>query len=220
MSDTKEDWQKKWRNSFGEPTDSMPHYSEDSALYFDIWSIEKEKLAECFSIFPHGQKILARVNEARTNLPKSSDVNDQSLLNILDQMNRDIEAVLLQYGNEVAIKLDREKGYLEKRCIYRGNEALREEVFDQADTPLVHLDDELCEIIKKYGGDVAYDAYFFLDEPLYQLSGCNYTVSHWILWAMVADEFEVDPYLQSYDLYKMKAQAGWSNEELFVYIDA
>jgi len=219
VSDIKEKWQKKWRNLLGETTDSMPHYSEDFALHFDIWSIEKEKLAECFSIFPHGQKVLKRVNEARTNLPKLSEINDQSLLNILDQMNRNIEAVLLQYGDEDTIKLDGEKKAIEKRCVYRGNEILMRELFQQADSPLIHLDDELCEIIKKYCGDVAYDAYFFLSEPLYQLGCCDERVAHWILWAMVEDEFEVDPYLQSYELYKMGAQAGWSNEELFVYID-
>ena len=220
MSSIKEEWQKKWREALREPTDSMPDYREDYSLQFDIWNIAEEKLAECFSIFPQGQKILKRVNEARTSLPRSSDMDDQSLLNMLDQMNQDIEATLIQYGDDKVIKLNGEKTKTEKRSVYRGNETLRREVFTHADSPLVHLDDELCEIIQKYCGDVAYEAFFFLSEPLYQLSRCCYSVSHWIIWAMVEDEFEIDPYLQAYEMNKIKAQAGWSNEELFVYIDA
>jgi hypothetical protein len=37
---------------------------------------------------------------------------------------------------------------------------------------------------------------------------------------MLEDMFEVAPYDQAYEMYKIKAQAGWSNDELFVYIDA
>ena len=218
MSDIKVEWQKKWREALGEPTDSMPDYREDYCLQFDIWNISKEKLAERFSIFPNGEKIFRRVDDVRKNLPKSSEIDDQALIQMLNQMNRDIESVLRQNGEEGIMRLNAEKSDIEKLSVYRGNETLRREVLKYADTPLIHLDDELCEIVRKYCGDVGYEAFFFLSEPLYQLSGCYYSVSHWIMWAMVEDEFDVDPYRQAYELYKIRAQAGWSNEELLVYI--
>jgi len=218
VSDIKVEWQKKWREALGEPTDSMPDYREDYCLQFDIWNISKEKLAERFSIFPNGEKIFRRVDDVRKNLPKSSEIDDQALIQMLNQMNRDIESVLRQNGEEGIMRLNAEKSDIEKLSVYRGNETLRREVLKYADTPLIHLDDELCEIVRKYCGDVGYEAFFFLSEPLYQLSGCYYSVSHWIMWAMVEDEFDVDPYRQAYELYKIRAQAGWSNEELLVYI--
>jgi len=35
---------------------------------------------------------------------------------------------------------------------------------------------------------------------------------------MVEKEYGVDPYQEAFELYKMKAQAGWANDEQFVYI--
>ncbi len=205
--------------ALGMPTNSMPDYREDFALHFDIWGIDDEKLNECFSIFPRGKELLNRVCDVRKTSIKSSDIDDKSLLIMLDQMIQDIEAALMQHGDDVAINLNAEKASAHKRSIYRGNTALKNEVFNQADSLSVHLDDNLAQIVKKYCSDVACDAFYFLSEPLYQISGCNYSVSHWILWALVEDKFDIDPYLQAYELYKINAQAGWGNEELFVYIE-
>ena len=214
----KQEWQRKWREALDESTDSMPDIRNDYALHFDIWNVGDEKLEECFSLFPNGDRLLKRVNEVRKTNPQSKEIDDEKLLNMLDQLNEDVETVLRAFGDEELIELNGEKSTAKKRCVYRGNESLRRDVFKNADSPTVHLDDELCEIIEKHCGEKGYEAFFFLSEPLYQLSGCHYTVSHWIAWAMVETEYDVDPYHTAFELYKIKAQAGWSNDEQFIYI--
>lgn len=214
----KQEWQRKWREALGEPTDSMPDIRDDYALHFDIWNIGDEKLKECFSIFPNGDRLFKRVNEVRKTHPQPTKIDDEKLLNKLVRLNEDIETVLRNFGDKKLIKLNGEKSTAKKRSVYRGNESLRRGVLDYADSPTLHLDDELCEIIKKHCGEQGYEAFFFLSEPLYQLSGCCYTVSHWIAWAMVETEYDADPYQEAFELYKMKAQAGWSNDEQFIYI--
>jgi len=198
----KQEWQRKWREALGEPTDSMPDIQNDYALHFDIWDVGDAKLQECFSLFPNGDRLLSRVNVVRKTFPQSAEVTDEDLLKKLDQLNESIDIVLRDFGDEEIVRLNGEKATAQKRSVYRGNEALRREVLKNADSPTVHLDDELCD----------------LSEPLYQLSGCYYTVSHWIAWAMVEKEYDVDPYQAEFELYKIKAQAGWSNDEQFVYI--
>jgi len=216
----KQQWQQKWRQALGEPINPMPDYREDFVLQFDIWNIGDAELANCFSDFPKSDRLLRRVKEVVASVPKNTDVNDEYLLASLDQMNQDIEVVLEQFNDQELIDLNAEKSQIEKRHVYRGTETQRRVVFENADSPMFCLDDELCEIIQKYCGDVGYEAFFFLSEPLYQLGGCDYSVSHWIAWAMVEDEFEVDPYQQAFDFYKIKAQAGWGNGELFVFIES
>lgn len=196
----------------------MPDIRDDYALHFDIWNVGDEKLKECFSIFPNGDRLFKRVNKVRKTHPQSTKIDDEKLLNKLDRLNEDIETVLRSFGDKKLIELNGEKSTAKKRSVYRGNESLRREVLDYADSPTLHLDDELSEIIKKHCGEQGYEAFFFLSEPLYQLSGCCYTVSHWIAWAMVETEYDADPYQEAFELYKMKAQAGWSNDEQFIYI--
>lgn len=212
------EWQRKWREILGESTDSMPDIREDYALHFDIWNVGDVKLQECFTILPNGDRLLKRVNEVMTTHPQSTTIADEELLRMLDKLNQDIEIVLRDYGYEQVIELNGEKSVATKRSVYRGNESVRREVLREADPATVHLDDELCEIIRKHCGEEGYEAFFFLSEPLYQLSDCYYTVSHWIAWAMVETEYDVDPYQVAFELYKIRAQAGWSNEEQFVYI--
>lgn len=214
----KQEWQKQWRQALGEPTDSMPDIRDDYALHFDIWNLSDEKLEECFSIFPHGDRILQRVNEVRRTHPQSTIIDDKKLLTQLDQLNKDIVRVLQKFGDEELIRLNEEKATAKKRSVYRGKESLRHDVFKNADSPTLLLDDELCEIIEQHCGEQGYEAFLFLSEPLYQLSGCYYTVAHWIAWAMVESEYDADPYQEAFNLYKIKAQAGWSNDEQFIYI--
>ncbi len=220
IEDLQKEWQRKWREALGEPTDSMPDIGDDYTLHFDIWNLGDEKLKQCFSIFPKGDLLFKRVNEVRKTHPTTTDIDEQSLLNSLEQLNRNIELVLHEFGDSALIELNAQKSKVGKRSMYRGDETLRREVLKNSDSPTVHLDDELCEIIEKYCGKQGAEAFFFLSEPLYQLSGCYYTVSHWIAWAMVEKEFDVDPYQPAFELYKVKAQAGWSDEEQFVFIQS
>lgn len=193
----------------GESTDSMPDDVRcDYALHFDIWSLDDEKLNKCFSLFPNGNKVLARAKQVISSPPVKQDVGDGTLLALLDEMNTSINHVLQEYGDESVIKLNDEKHECDGRSVYRGDEALRSDIFNQADSPTIHLDDELSELVKNKLGELGKAAFFFLDEPLYRLGGNDYAVAHWVLWAMIEDDYKVDPYRPGYELYKMKAQAG------------
>ena len=214
----KNEWQRKWREILGKPTGSMPDIDEDFALHFDIWNVGDEKLEKCFTVFPNGDQLLKRVNEVKSTRPQLAKMTDEDLLKLLDQLNQDIEIVLHDFGDTQVIEFNGAKSATKQRSVYRGNETIRRELLRKSDSPTIHLDDVLSEIIKKHCGAEGYEAFLFLSEPLYQLSGCYYTVSHWIAWAMVEAEYNVDPYQAAFDLYKIKAQAGWSSEEQFVYI--
>ena len=216
----KNEWQRTWREALGEPTDSMPDVREDFTLHFDIWNLSDDKLEECFSIFPSGFQLLSRVNELRKTPPKTIEVKDETLLTMLDQLNSDIETVLLAFEDDGLIDLNSEKSLASERSVYRGNESLRQKVFSTADSPTIYLDDDLCELIKKHCGEEGYETFHFLSEPLYQLSGCHYPVSHWVIWALVENQYEADPYKLAFELYKMKAQAGWAANRQFVFIES
>lgn len=69
----------------------------------------------------------------------------------------------------------------EARKIYRGNKSLRNEIFNQSDSPTIHLDDELSTIVRSKLGEAGYAAYHFLNEPLYR-------------WAEVASPFHIGSY--------------------------
>lgn len=213
-------WQKHWREILGEPTDAMPEdLDADYALQFDVWDLDKAKLAECFSIFPNGQKMLNRVLRAFAEPRQNKKVSDDVLLDLLEQMNTRTERVIQSFGDKTAIALNDEKKQCTARNLYRGNEELRRKVFQKADTPTIHMDDDLFDMIKQKRGDEAYAACFFLKEPLYIFGGNYYDIVHWVLWAMVEDDYPVDPYQPGYDLLQTYAQAGWGKEEMFVFIE-
>lgn len=88
-----------------------------------------------------------------------------------------------------------------------------------ADSPSKNLDDALSDVIRKRCGEEGYEAFLFLSEPLYQQAGCQYGLSNWIAWAMVERQYETDPYQIIMDLYKIRAQLGWSTREQFVFAE-
>jgi hypothetical protein len=211
-------WQRRWREVLGESTDDMPDdVNSDYTLHFDIWSLDDDKLAACFARFPNGDKLLQRAKHVMTPR-KPQDLTDEQLLTLLDEMNTKIETVLAQHTNEQSIQLNAEKAQCSGKKVYRGDEELRRQLLGAADSPTVHLDDELSRIIEVNAGATACEAYYFLVEPLYRLGGNYYSVVHWVAWAMVEEFFDVDPYQPGYELFMAKAQAGWSKDELFVFI--
>jgi hypothetical protein len=218
LRDLHREWQRIWREALGETVESMPDEVEcDFALHFDIWKLNDQELRQCFSLFPDGQKILDRAVEVITSSPRKKEVDDENLLTLLDEMNRSAENVIHLTNDQVAIRLNNEKLLCKSHRVYRGDENLRVKLFQNVDRPTIHLDDELSKIIQEKKGDIGYAAFFFLSEPLYRLAN-NYSVSNWVIWAMLENEFDVDPYKPGYELYKLNAEAGWSSDEMFIFV--
>ncbi len=211
-------WQKHWREALGEPTDDMPEdVSCDFALHFDIWTLDDRKLSDCFTLFPEGLKMLERAQELRSIVPAIKPIDDAVLLKHLEDTNIRVESVISKTRDKRAIAENAEKKAVSRRTVYRGDEAYRLEVFKSTDAVTVALDAIVGDLFMKNHGDVGYAAFRFLCEPFYQIS--SYTViRNAILWAALIDVFDEDPYESIVELYKVSAQAGWSNDELFVFI--
>ena len=61
------EWQARWREALGVPTDNMPDdVACDMEIQFDIWELDKDKLNWCFEVFPNGQKVLERAVDIRS----------------------------------------------------------------------------------------------------------------------------------------------------------
>ncbi|GAL07243.1 hypothetical protein JCM19237_4659 [Photobacterium aphoticum] len=217
-------WQRQWREALGVSTKEMPDISQDYVLHFDLWEEGEDVIRRCFAVFPHGDRLFKRVlavlKGASQTISDHSVHDDQTLLNKLEALNDNIERVLNQYGDTQLIALNEQKQTASARLVYRGDEEQRQEIMQWADSPTIHLDDDLSQIITTYCGEEGFDAYLFLREPLYQLSGCYYALSHWVMWAMVEHVFDVDPYQPAVDLHYLGAQPGWSDDALFVFVES
>lgn len=201
------EWQVLWRELLGEQVDELPDIDCDFILHFDIWDLEQSKLEKCFSVFPNGLKILDRAQQVRDAKIASHFSDDNTVLALLDAMNERVASVLRQSP----IISDNKR-------VIRGDDEKRQEVFAQADPITIDLDDSFSQIIQTKLGDKAYAAYFFLSEPLYRLTD-YYQVAYWVIWPMLEDLYEIEPYEPGYELYKMNAQAGHDHNGLFIFIN-
>ena len=195
-------------------------YAEDIdcefALHFDIWNIDEKAQQECFALFPKGLEILARANQVRAIVPQSTPVKDEELLKHVDDMNKSITKVLALTGIQRAIKFESTKSTSVNRRVYRGDNDLRLKLMRKADNPTVSLDDELDVLFEEKLGDEGYATYSYLREPLYRIAN-SIVIRNSILWAALVEEYGIDPYAPVMELYKCNAQAGWAEDEMFVF---
>lgn len=213
------EWQQQWRKIFNLPSAEHQNVCEDFELHFVLGQASSKQLSQCFAFFPKAELMLKRVHQLINGPANPYLCDDQTLLNLLEQLNQDVEQVLNQYGDEQMIQWNHAKASAVGRAIYRGDEALRLKLFAEADTPTLHLDDALGEIIEKTAGAESYQTYLFLREPLYQLGGAYTTAANWVLWSLVEDVFGINPYQAAMRLFWQHAQAGWVEDELFIYVN-
>lgn len=219
MEELHKQWQKQWREILGVSTDDMPNIDSDYDMICDVWHLEYDKLEECFSLFPNGDKMFFRIKHAFSITPSKFDMDDKSLLELLDKMNCFVAIVLEEYGDKRAMALNAEKDKCLEKKVYRGDSELARKIFKESSTPTFELDEILYDIIRDKLGKKAEAACYFLGEPLYMFGGNSFVVKYWIMWAMVEEYFSVDPYQIGYELGNIFAQAGWGEKEMFVYIE-
>ncbi len=200
-------WQILWHRALGESVDELPDIGCDFSLHFDIWNLNDKALSKCFSYFPNGDRILARADEVRSTKFYDGFVEDSILESLALKMNSGVSSIL----NIPPIESD-------KIRIYRGDFSLKRELYSKADPVTRRLDDDLVDLIRCKFGENGATSYFFLSETLYRLAN-YYEVSHWVIWAMISDFYEIDPYEPGYELFKMRAQAGWDKEGIFVFVE-
>ena len=201
-------WQNHWRAKLGLPLDSLPQFNGDFDIHFDIWGLPDDEIKECFSLFPNGEAIARRAIAARSvNFDQVRRTEDSEFISILKEMNKRVSMILCNERMED-----------ETASVFRGDEELRARLFRMADPPTIELNDALSEIIESKCGSEGIEAFFFLREPLYRLAN-SYEVANWVSWALVENDISVDPYEPGFELYKRNAQAGWSNDGLFVFVE-
>ncbi len=222
MKEIHQAWQQTWRTALGESTENMPaDINSDFTLICDIWHLNEDKLKACFSIFPKGDLIFQRVQAAKAIIPKISTIEDKKLLSYLEEINTSVTKVLKIYNkDQYALELDHKINQCTTKKVYRGEDTLPNDLFQDADQLTTHLDDILVDLIKEKLGPLGEATYYFLTEPLYMFGGNTYEVGHWILWALLAEAYPVDPYYAAYELSNHKAVARWKDQEMFVFIEA
>jgi len=213
MREYHEKWKDTWFQAIGQVVDLEQGSYSDFILHFDIWRVDEDRLRDCFSVFPRGVDMLSRAKIAREIEPVIVRTEDDVLLEHLSETNLRLQAVFDMTGLENPA-LQEES--CPARSVYRGDEDLRVKLLTYAEAPTVFLDDILGKLFEKYLGKEGYAAYHFLREPFYQIY-TSYSVANWIFWAALEDEFGIDPYAPDFELYKIRAQSGWGEEETFVY---
>jgi len=160
--------------------------------------------------------MLERAKIALATQPSFARAEDSVLLDHLSETNIRIQNVLESIDAATARNYAAAQAICSSRSVYRGDEALRSKLLNYAETPTIGLDDILSEVFKKQFGAEGYDAYYFLKETFYQIT--TYTpIANWIFWGALESDYGVDPYAPVFELYKISAQAGWNEEEMFVF---
>ena len=77
----------------------------------------------------------------------------------------------------------------------------------------------LSSFICRFKGEEYESAYFFLKEPIYHIL-YDTAIVNWALWPLMEDYFSVDPYAIAYEFFRVGAQAGQTDNEIFVFVES
>ncbi|CAI2322089.1 hypothetical protein [Vibrio parahaemolyticus] len=214
-----EKWQRHWREILGEDTEDLPPYRYDYGLYSGIWQANETLREQCFAALTHGNSVYERVKAFQKMTTHEHNIDDQILLSKLAQLENEIIQALEQHSQK-NVSIETGSGTLckeSKRNVYRHeNGPTEEQLYDSIN--LQHdLDRELRNIIYGRLGDDGLDEYFFLRAPLEELTE-NETAINWMLWGLVSNHFDVDPYQTALELNLMNAEPRWGQDERFVVV--
>ena len=73
----------------------------------------------------------------------------------------------------------------------------------------------LPDLIKNANGEEAYNAFFFLGEPMYRFAS-SYIPSNWILWALT-NFTDIDPYTPLLKLYYNNCDVAINHEGVLIF---
>jgi hypothetical protein len=184
----------------------MPDVDDDIRLHFSFWCRDWEGAAaarkQALAFLPCGEAILTRIeSHLATRRAPISREEAESIL-------RDGLAEIRTFGLECADPSDPVR-------LIDGSVPLLD-AFAAADTPFVHLFDELsARALGKYA-HVRAEAYYFLSEPLYQLESA-YEVANWAMWPLHAPSTTGDLTEAPYGLWQGGWSPGWDAQGLFLY---
>ncbi len=179
----------------------------DCDLHFDIWDLEKSDFFKLFEFFPEGQKIAEKAYQLRWGGNHGLNSKFNSEEEIIAEVNKSINDIQKLFPSK---ELDDPK-----ITIQYGDDKLRLELLSKSDPISIELDDQLARFIKNENGEQAYQAYFFLSEPMYRLAS-SYIISDWILWTLT-NRYDVDPYTPLLRLYYNNCDVVLTNDGVLVF---
>ena len=206
-------WQLQWHeilNDYPDPDGSdsvtpepLPELDTDFRLQFNLWQLQREARQRAFAILPCGAEMLARI--------------DEYLSARREPLEPQQATTLLRTG----LKRAREAGVQdvpswEMHIDIVEMDTPLAQVFQHAGDPLDEVRDDLSKRSRAHHGEVGWDAYFFLSEPLYRLRS-DYAVANWVVWPLCSSPGDADLMEASYRLSEGGWSPGWTGERLFVY---
>jgi hypothetical protein len=191
----------------GKPLDVEAEPSCDFDLHFDIWDLDRERFFKLFEIFPSGKQLAEKAYRLRwgdLGELKTPLINEELLI-AEAKKSIDIINKLVPSDELTSAKIS----------VVYGNEKLRLEVLSKADPISVDVDDELSTLIKKANSEQAYNAYFFLSEPMYRLAS-SYTPRNWVLWTLT-NLSDSNPYTPLLKLYYNNSDVALTNDGIVIF---
>lgn len=178
----------------------------DFDLHFDIWNLKKNDFFKLFEKFPNGAKIAKRAYQLRWG--DLGDLNKKLTDEELIQQTKMAIEILqkIQPSDELINP---------KIIIKKGDDKLRLDLLSQADSISIELDDEFSTLVKKSTGDAGYNAYFFLNEPMYRMSS-SYIACNWILWCLT-DYQTLNPYTPLLKMEYNGCDVVLTNDGVLIY---
>jgi len=159
-------WQLQWHeilNDYPDPDggdsvtpEPLPELDTDFRLQFNLWQLPREARQRAFAILPCGAEMLARIDEYLSARPEPLEPQQAT--------------TLLRTG----LKRAREAGVQdvpswEMHIDIVEMDTPLAQVFQHAGDPLDEVRDDLSKRSRTHHGELGWDAYFFLREPLYRL---------------------------------------------------
>lgn len=202
-------WQQHWRKTLGFNVSKDTDWDSDYECHFGLWEESRSVslVEQCFSVLPNAEGVLRRLLTIYDKkITTACNKSDEELVVIAESAMADLE---------VYYPIDTESR--EVRVI-RGGEEKRMEVLGQADPVTISVDDCFSDLLVSKLGDEAAEVYFFLGEPLYQFSS-YYEPHNWLLWGLLEEVTDVDPYAHIFELWKMGCQVAIDSESVLVFVD-
>jgi hypothetical protein len=206
-------WQLRWHeilNDFPDPDggpstmpDPLPDLDADFRLHFNLWQVPPEARQRAFAILPSGNDMLTRVERHLSAQRRPLDPEQAiGLLRTGLRLAHSAGVKILPVQMQIEVLSEADIPLLE--------------VFQNADDPFYEIRDGLSADAKARHGEIGFDAYFFLSEPLYRLRS-SYHCSDWVMWPLCSEPTAADLTEAGYLLQEGGWSPGWTGERLFIF---
>ncbi len=207
-------WQLRWHeilNDYPDPDggpsitpDPLPNMDSDFRLHFNLWQVPPEARQRAFAILPSGNDMLARVE--RHLSAQRRPLDPEQAIGLL--------RTGLRLAHSAGVK--RLPGHEMQIDVVSEVDIPLLDVFQSADDPFYEIRDGLSARAMARHGEIGFDAYFFLSEPLYRLRS-SYHSADWVMWPLCGDPGAADLTEAGYLLQEGGWSPGWTDERLFIF---